>query len=277
MQTHASRLPVLTAIENEDPRKIAYRCPKIMKTAFEKTSKKDKPPAASGNDDAIPSLSSKTSATPRKKTRKTHEEPPVTERETASGLGGDEATSGPSGASSSSPAAVAASAAAAVTAVGARSPALTGRRKQRAAPVDAADVSRLSIDELISTLEHQDNLSKNFKAGQSSSREAEELYVRTWINLRKALDAAIESGKLIPAHELDIAGGGERQLVFVLCPSGSTRPHVTGDRSRKQDSRIFIRIVDFDRGLAAEYPGLAVEDEALPVRELLVRSNMTRR
>jgi hypothetical protein len=60
-------------------------------------------------------------------------------------------------------------------------------------------------------------------------------------------------------------------------PSGSTRPQVQGDRSRRQDSRIFIRLVEFDRSLGASLTGRSVDIEEMPVRELLVRSSMTRR
>lgn len=58
---------------------------------------------------------------------------------------------------------------------------------------------------------------------------------------------------------------------------GASRPQVQGDRSRRQDSKVLITLKEFDRELGERFPGLAVEKEMLPVRELLVRSNMTRR
>lgn len=258
----SQRIHLLTTIENEDKSKLSGKFPKIAKTVFGE-SKASKAKAAAhplAVDACAAPGSSKTSkppSTPKKKVRCTTHEP--------GSQPGSQDTVVPS---SSSVSGVAEGQAEEV-----RSPALTGKRKQRLEPVDAADVSRLSLDELLSAIEHRD-LVKSLKGG---SRESEELYVRTTINLKAALQSAIDTGKLVPVSSLSVAGGTDKQLVLVLTPSGSTRPHVQGDRSRRQDSRILIRLLDFDRSLGASFPGLDVEDEMLPVRELLVRSNMTRR
>lgn len=258
----SQRIHLLNTIENEDKTKLSGKFPKIAKTVFGGESKASKAKAAAASASPADSSDAPTSAkqskppsTPKKKVRSTTHEPGSQDTVVASG-----STGTITGIVDSSAEAV-------------RSPALTGKRKQRAEPVDAADVSRLSLDELLSAIEHR-NLVQSLK-GDSS--ESEELYVRTTVNLKKALQSAIDTGKLVPVTSLSVGGDADRQLVLVLKPNGATRPDVQADRSKRQDSKILIRLLDFDRSLGASFPGLDVDDEMLPVRELPVRSNMTRR
>ncbi len=68
-------------------------------------------------------------------------------------------------------------------------------------------------------------------------------------------------------------------MIAVYHPSGSTRPHIQGN-ARKQDSRIFMRLIDFDMGAvrrSEEFSGMAeLEADELPVRDLMLRSNTCR-
>ncbi|KAN0065717.1 hypothetical protein ACQY0O_000847 [Thecaphora frezii] len=156
------------------------------------------------------------------------------------------------------------------------SPALTGKRK--AAPVlsNSADVSRMPLEDLLAAVEAQNHTLSTLFLG---SPQAEEHFVRTEINLQRELQLAIENERLCPLEVLQIPAGGEGQVVAVYHPSGSTRPHVQGN-ARKQDSRIFMRLVEFDMNVvrsSSEFSGMAELDvDELPVRDLMLRSNTCR-
>ncbi|KAI3625051.1 hypothetical protein CBS9595_000412 [Malassezia furfur] len=157
------------------------------------------------------------------------------------------------------------------------SPALTGQLRA-AAPMlsDPAEVAHLDVDELIAALVAQSpNLSTFFLRGL----EAEERVVRTEINLQRALRAAIEGGQLVPIGMLHVPPHAEVQVVAVYTPNGSTRPHIQGT-ARKQDSRIFLRLLEFDAARAAHLPEFAAlqrrDVDELPVRDLMVRSTVCR-
>ena len=109
--------------------------------------------------------------------------------------------------------------------------------------------------------------------------EAEERLVRTEINLQRALHQAITSGQLVPIGLLDVPPHMIMQVVAVYTPHGSTRPHIQGN-ARKQDSRIFLRLLEFDARRAMgvpEFEALRERDiDELPVRDLMVRSSVCR-
>lgn len=156
------------------------------------------------------------------------------------------------------------------------SPALTGKRK--AAPVlsNPVDVSRMSLEDLLAAVEAQPSLMSTFFLG---TPEAEEQFVRAEINLRRELQSSIDAGKLLPLEVLEVAPHSEGQVIAVYHPSGSTRPHIQGN-ARKQDSRIFMRLIEFDMGVvraSEEFSGMAELDaDELPVRDLMLRSNTCR-
>lgn len=156
------------------------------------------------------------------------------------------------------------------------SPALTGKRKAPPALSNPVDVSRLPIEDLLAAVEAQASMLSTFFLG---SPEAEEQFVRAEINLRRELQSSIDAGKLIPLEVLEVAPRSEGQVIAVYHPSGSTRPHIQGT-ARKQDSRIFMRLIDFDMGVvrqSEEFAGMAeLEADELPVRDLMLRSNTCR-
>jgi hypothetical protein len=158
-----------------------------------------------------------------------------------------------------------------------KSPALTGKRKPQASSLsNPASVSKLTLDELIAAVEAQSSTLSAFFMG---SAEAEERAVRTEINLQRELQAAISSGRLVPVDLLELDTNQERQIVAVYTPVASTRPHIQGN-SRKQDSRIFLRLAQFDDAVvraSAEFSAMAdLEIDELPVRDLMVRSTLCR-
>ena len=156
------------------------------------------------------------------------------------------------------------------------SPALTGKRKAPPVLSNPVDVSRMSLEDLLAAVEAQTSTLSTFFLG---SPEAEEQFVRAEINLRRELQSSIEAGKLIPLEVLDVAPHSEGQIIAVYHPSGSTRPHIQGN-ARKQDSRIFMRLIEFDMGVvrrSEEFSGMAeLEADELPVRDLMLRSNTCR-
>ncbi|WFC99447.1 hypothetical protein MYAM1_002191 [Malassezia yamatoensis] len=157
------------------------------------------------------------------------------------------------------------------------SPALTGQLRASGPMLsNPEEVAHLELDELIAALVNQSaNLSTVFLRGL----EAEERMVRTEINLQRALREAIQSARLIPIGMLDVPAHAQVQVIAVYTPNGSTRPHIQGT-GRKQDSRIFLRLLEFDRNRAAYHPEFASlrgrDIDELPVRDLMVRSTVCR-
>ncbi|UZJ55957.1 hypothetical protein CBS101457_005277 [Exobasidium rhododendri] len=141
---------------------------------------------------------------------------------------------------------------------------------------DAVDVSQLSLDELLVAVESQSSSLSTFFLGNPL---AEEQSVRTEINLQRQLQDAITTGKLEPVEMLHIEAGEERQVIAIYVPNGSTRPHIQGN-ARKQDSRIFLRLVEFEVTGVDHVEDfeqiLRLDRDELPVRELMVKSNICR-
>lgn len=157
-----------------------------------------------------------------------------------------------------------------------RSPALTGKRKAPSTLCNATDVSKLSLEELLAAVEEQSSSLNTFCLGNP---QAEERHVRTEINLHRELQNAITSGRLVPIDMLEVAPNEERQVIAVYTPNGSTRPHIQG-MPRKQDSRIFLRLAEYDVSTVRASPEFApmaeFDRDELPVRDLMVRSTTCR-
>lgn len=155
-------------------------------------------------------------------------------------------------------------------------PALTGKRKAARMLHDAIDVSKLSLDELVTAVESQ---SSNLSTMLLSNPRAEEQSVRTEVNLQRELRNAINEGRLLPIDVLTLEPGEEKQVLAIYTPNGSTRPHIMGN-ARKQDSRIYIRLLDFNTQSLVLEPDLSsmlkLDREELPIRELMVKSNLCR-
>ncbi|PWN28154.1 hypothetical protein BDZ90DRAFT_251811 [Jaminaea rosea] len=156
------------------------------------------------------------------------------------------------------------------------SPALTGKKKVRQAVLDPTDVSNLGIDELVTAIESQPGALGTL---YFNSPQAEEKHVRLEVNLQRELKNAIQSKKLVPLGMLQIPPGEERQVVAVYCPNGSTRPHIQGT-ARKQDSRVFLRLVEYDVRAVQESPQFGqmadLDKDELPIRDLMVRTTTCR-
>ncbi|WFD20634.1 hypothetical protein MCAP1_002883 [Malassezia caprae] len=156
------------------------------------------------------------------------------------------------------------------------SPALTGTWRRMAPLVEPQDVAALDTESLVRAWESQPS---SLSAFLVRNVEAEEKLVRTEIHLQRALREAISRGQLVPIGLLDVAPHAVMQVVAVYTPRGSTRPHIQGT-ARKQDSRIFLRLLQFDRRRAVGVPEFEVlrdrDIDELPVRDLMVRASVCR-
>jgi hypothetical protein len=150
---------------------------------------------------------------------------------------------------------------------GNKTPALTGKKAESKTEMfSAGDISKMNVDELILTIEAHDGLRSTIT---HTTLDKEEAYVRKTISLRKELSNLISTGQLVPARTLSVEARQTKQLIVVMTPNGSIRPHVT-TRSKRGDSRVFIRLCEFDRSMVGGGGG------DLPVRDLVIRSGCVR-
>jgi hypothetical protein len=154
---------------------------------------------------------------------------------------------------------------------GRRTPALTGKKEvqPKTEMFSSGDITKLSVDELLLAIETHDT---QRSTTTHTTLDQEETYVRKTISLRKELSNLISAGKLISARTLSIKGKELKQLLVIMTPNGSTRPHVK-TRSKRADSRVFIRLCDFDRESVGT--DLSIDAE-IPVRDLVIRSSCVR-
>ncbi|KAE8225877.1 hypothetical protein CF319_g1450 [Tilletia indica] len=157
-----------------------------------------------------------------------------------------------------------------------RSPALTAKRKALDTAADPTDLSQLSVGELIAAIEKQPDKLSSFYL---NNPQAEERHVRMEVNLQKELQKAIANQKLQRFDLLKLEPGAEQQVIVVLCPNASTRPHIAGN-ARKQDLRVNFRLVEYDASVLRNttFGHRAEDDEVLPlpIRELMVRTTLCR-
>ncbi|TYJ53645.1 hypothetical protein B9479_005733 [Cryptococcus floricola] len=171
-----------------------------------------------------------------------------------------------------------------------KSPALTAKRVEpllELPPADTADVGKMSIDQLLAAVEAHDAKKTSMT---HTTLEEEEAFVKRTISLRKELQGLVGSGKLVPARTLSVGPGQSRAVVVIMTPNPSIRPHIS-TRAKRADSRIFIKLVEFDKSLlnaarinaaGSSRPGTPggdlgmPEGAELPIRDLIIRSSCVR-
>jgi hypothetical protein len=138
---------------------------------------------------------------------------------------------------------------------------------------DIAGKSRVPFEDLISVLEHGSKAAPPLFPKQS----AEEQFVRYQLAWRRELDRLVERGVLVRTSIVDVDPKGEEEVVIVITPCGSTKPHIQS-APKKQDARIFLRLVQFDRDIEqTEFENLLDLSQAdIPVREVILRSQLCR-
>lgn len=138
---------------------------------------------------------------------------------------------------------------------------------------DIAGKSRVPFEDLISVLEHGSKASPPLFPKQS----AEEQFVRYQLAWRRELDRLVEKGVLVRTSLVDVDPKGEEEVVIVITPCGATKPHIQS-APKKQDARIFLRLVQFDRDIEqTEFENLLDTSQTdIPVREVILRSQLCR-
>lgn len=138
---------------------------------------------------------------------------------------------------------------------------------------DIAGKSRVPFEDLISVLEHGSKASPPLFPKQS----AEEQFVRYQLAWRRELDRLVEKKVLVRTSLVDVDPKGEEEVVIVMTPCGATKPHIQS-APKKQDARIFLRLVQFDRDIEqTEFENLLDTSQTdIPVREVILRSQLCR-
>ncbi|CAD6893758.1 unnamed protein product [Tilletia controversa] len=157
-----------------------------------------------------------------------------------------------------------------------RLPSLTVKRKAPDASADPTDLTQLSLNDLIVAAERQPDKLGSFYL---NNPQAEERHVRMELNLGRELQKAIINQRIQRFDLLKLEPGAEQQVIVVLCPNASSRPHILGN-ARKQDLRINFRLKEYDASLLhnTTFVQQAENGEVppLPVRELTVRTTLCR-
>ncbi|KAG0014000.1 hypothetical protein BGZ81_000714, partial [Podila clonocystis] len=107
----------------------------------------------------------------------------------------------------------------------------------------------------------------------------EEHFVKDKMKLTRELQNAIASGELAPVSVVSVPPETEHQLFVLFTPSSTFRDHIKGI-PKKQDARIFLRLVDFDQETVANNPQFRAlldgDVNQIPLREIMVRSSLVR-
>ncbi|KAF9351228.1 hypothetical protein BGX26_010721 [Mortierella sp. AD094] len=107
----------------------------------------------------------------------------------------------------------------------------------------------------------------------------EESHVKERMKLTRELHNAISSGELAPVSIVSVPPETEHQLIILFTPSSTFRDHIKGI-PKKQDARIFLRLLEFDHETVANNPQFrALLDgdlSQIPLREIMVRSSLVR-
>lgn len=154
---------------------------------------------------------------------------------------------------------------------------------------DFPDVSRLSLDQFLLTMEQHSTLKVGGRneplpspplKNASNAVNMEEKYVRSVMSLQRELAALIEAEAIVPVSRVVLGPRQDRKVIVVSRPLSSMRPHVQG-LPRKQDARIFLRLTEFDAdilnaAMTASAQPIVSKPEAIPVRKLMLRATMIR-
>ncbi|KAG0939802.1 hypothetical protein G6F57_004485 [Rhizopus arrhizus] len=138
---------------------------------------------------------------------------------------------------------------------------------------DIAGKSRVPFEDLISVLEQGSKATPPLFPKQS----AEEQYVRYQLAWRRELNRLIEKKVLIPTSIIRVDPKEEEEVVVIMIPSSTTKPHIQST-PKKQDARIFLRLMEFDRDIEqTEFENLLdLDNTDIPVREVILRSQLCR-
>ncbi|KAF7728409.1 hypothetical protein EC973_006217 [Apophysomyces ossiformis] len=136
---------------------------------------------------------------------------------------------------------------------------------------DIAGKSRVPFEDLLAAMEQGSKAAPPLFPKQA----AEEKFVRYQLAWRRELERLIEKGDLVRTSFVDVASHGEEEVVVVFTPNSETKPHIH-TAPKKQDARIFLRLINFDRNIEqTEFENLLDLDQSLiPVREVILRAQL---
>ncbi|KAJ3395154.1 hypothetical protein HDU84_002728 [Entophlyctis sp. JEL0112] len=136
-----------------------------------------------------------------------------------------------------------------------------------------SNASKMSIETFLRSIEEFTGVSPPVFSKQST----EEKYVKAYQFLLRELGSLIKDGRLSPVNTLDLQPGAEISLIAVMTAFGSQRPYVQ-TKSKKYDSKILIRLLEFDRDIHQPQFEALLTGEAgdIPVRELMIRCSLCR-
>ncbi|BEI95540.1 hypothetical protein CcaverHIS631_0104890 [Cutaneotrichosporon cavernicola] len=263
IQASSKRIQALETVAFEDKSKLSGQYPKALKLDFAASAKSSGLVSKENREGRL--RKPKSSAGTVRRDPSTRREPSTPTRQTSRANGGTPGS--PSSSQSRTPLVK--------QPIACKSPALTGKRLElKSDPVWQSDATKLTPDELLTAIEHMD-AKRSSTAITHLNPEEEELYVRRWLDLRKELRNAVTAGKFVPARVITVPPGLSRQLVVVMTPNGSTRPHVT-TRAKRSEQRIFIKLLEYDHVLLNGVLGAQADMSELPVRDLVIRSSCVR-
>ncbi|CAO3616900.1 unnamed protein product [Cunninghamella echinulata] len=138
---------------------------------------------------------------------------------------------------------------------------------------DITGKTRVPFEDLLSVLEHESKASTPLFPKQS----AEEQFVRHQLAWRHEMNRLIEKGDLVQTSTVHVDPEGEEEVVIVYTPNGTNKPYIQS-APKKQDARIFLRLVDFDRDIEqTEFENLLdLNQNDIPLREVIVRAQLCR-
>jgi pyrimidine deaminase RibD-like protein len=263
-QANSKRIHTLETIAFEDKSKLSGQHPKALKLDFAASAKSSGLVSKENREGRLRKAKSSAGASRRDPSMR-RADPSTPTKQTAKANGGPPGS--PSSALLRTPVVK--------QQIGTKSPALTGRRLElKSDPACLSDVTKLTPDELLAAIEHMDAKRASTSITHLNPEE-EEHYVRRLLDLRKELRNAVSTGKFVPARVLTVPPGQSRQLVVVMTPNGSTRPHVT-TRAKRSEQRIFIKLLEYDHALLSGVMGANADLSELPVRDLVIRSSCVR-
>jgi len=137
-------------------------------------------------------------------------------------------------------------------------------------------LSERSLDSVLAAMDGSRSAAASMLFYKASD---EEQHVKEKMKLARELQNAITSGELSPISVVSVPPETEHQLVVLFTPSSTFRDHIKGI-PKKQDARLFLRLVDFDQETVAcnpQFRALLDGDlSQIPLREIMVRSSLVR-
>ncbi|KAJ3364071.1 hypothetical protein HDU91_002756, partial [Kappamyces sp. JEL0680] len=128
------------------------------------------------------------------------------------------------------------------------------------------DFPKLPILDLLNKLEKETGVLPPHFTKFSS----EERFVKLHQNLRRELSEAIHDKQLVPVTQVRILPQSQQLIVLVL---NTTENRIGAQgKSRKHDAKLFVKMIEFDKNIKNPQFDQFARENAIPIREVLVRT-----